>query len=278
MAATTERKRTEEGRRAACLQQRDDPTNSRSTHNCGLLSEDQPTCLKKKKQKHGSLSADSQTNVVIIMEEVGCPMEELLPEELLCHTLNMLPKESVAAAARTCRRWFSCSPPRFRHMFSLRWACRSLPALLWVKAQLSALVGWKSNLCEAAADSGSLQVLQWARENGCPWDSKTCNRAAANGHLAVLQWARENGCPWSEETCANAAKNGHLEVLKWARENGCRWDERTCVLAAEGGHEEVLKWARDHSSVQEVFYQSLCHAGFPEVEEGGEESSSWNAM
>jgi len=45
------------------------------------------------------------------------------------------------------------------------------------------------------------------------------------GHLEVLKWARENGCPWDEDTCAGAAEGGHLEVLKWARENGCPWDE-----------------------------------------------------
>ena len=48
--------------------------------------------------------------------------------------------------------------------------------------------------------------------------------AAKYGHLEVLKWARENGCPWDEVTCAYAAKGGHLDVLKWARENGCPWD------------------------------------------------------
>ena len=53
--------------------------------------------------------------------------------------------------------------------------------------------------------------------------------AALNGHLEVLKWARENGCEWNSNTCANAALNGHLEVLKWARENGCEWDSDTCA-------------------------------------------------
>jgi len=106
--------------------------------------------------------------------------------------------------------------------------------------------------CANAAEGGHLEVLKWARENGCPWDERTCANAAEGGHLEVLKWARENGCPWDEgrartrrgrpprgaevgarerlpvgrgRTCANAAKGGHLEVLKWARENGCPWDE-----------------------------------------------------
>ena len=34
-----------------------------------------------------------------------------------------------------------------------------------------------------------------------------------NGHLDVLQWARANGCPWKEGTCSAAAGGGHLECV-----------------------------------------------------------------
>ena len=44
---------------------------------------------------------------------------------------------------------------------------------------------------------------------------------ARNGHLEVLRWARANGCQWDERTCYAAAERGHLDVLKWARANGC---------------------------------------------------------
>ena len=42
---------------------------------------------------------------------------------------------------------------------------------------------------------GHLEVLQWARANGCPWDETTCEAAVARGHLDVVQWAKENDCP-----------------------------------------------------------------------------------
>ena len=42
--------------------------------------------------------------------------------------------------------------------------------------------------------------------------------------MEVLKWARSNGCPWSETTCIWAEKGGHLELLEWARRNGCPWD------------------------------------------------------
>jgi hypothetical protein len=38
---------------------------------------------------------------------------------------------------------------------------------------------------------GHLEVLQWARANGCPWDHHT--RDVATGH--VLEWAVANGVP-----------------------------------------------------------------------------------
>jgi uncharacterized protein YabN with tetrapyrrole methylase and pyrophosphatase domain len=69
-------------------------------------------------------------------------------------------------------------------------------------------------------------------------DSLTCAFAAENGHLEVLKWARENGCPWNKDTCMNATREGHLEVLKWARENGCPWDELTLCDAASKGYFE----------------------------------------
>ena len=38
--------------------------------------------------------------------------------------------------------------------------------------------------------------------------------------LELLKWARANGCKWDEETCTAAARGGHLEVLQWARAEG----------------------------------------------------------
>ena len=103
---------------------------------------------------------------------------------------------------------------------------------------------WDAETCSLAAESGHLEVLQWARLSGCPWDEWTCIYAALNGHLEVLQWARLQGCPWNEMTCCYAAQQGHLEVLQWARLNGCPWDDLTCTLAANKGHLEILQWAR----------------------------------
>ena len=85
-----------------------------------------------------------------------------------------------------------------------------------------------SRVTEMAARGGHLEVLQWAREHGCPWHKGTTYAAAFWGHLEVLQWVREHGCPWHEWTTCAAAREGHLDVLQWVVDNGCLWHEDAC--------------------------------------------------
>jgi hypothetical protein len=106
---------------------------------------------------------------------------------------------------------------------------------------------WDKGICASAAKKGHFEILKWARENGCPWDAGTCSGAARGGHLEILKWARENRCRWHSETCSGAARGGHLEILKWARENRCEWDQFTCASAAQGGHLEILKWVKENN-------------------------------
>ena len=97
---------------------------------------------------------------------------------------------------------------------------------------------------------GSIQMLKWAKEEGCPWNERTCATIALGGHLVVLKWARDHKCPWGVNTCGFAAKTGNLEMLKWARAHNAPWDRTTCEYAASGGHLEVLKWLRGDHDVQ----------------------------
>jgi hypothetical protein len=47
--------------------------------------------------------------------------------------------------------------------------------------------------------------------------------AGRNGHLEILIWARTNGCPWNHSTITRALRNGHDEVARWAYDNGCNY-------------------------------------------------------
>ena len=43
--------------------------------------------------------------------------------------------------------------------------------------------------------------------SGCPWNRAP---AAERGHLEVLRWARQNGCEWDEETCSGFAASSRF--------------------------------------------------------------------
>ena len=117
----------------------------------------------------------------------------------------------------------------------------------------------------------SVELLAWAKENGCPWVARTCAVIARHGNLQVLRRARGHDCPWGESTCVAAAGGGHLEVLMWAREHGCPWSEDLdelldddldcCALAARGGHLDVLKWLRGHECPFDAYTCAAAAAG-----------------
>lgn len=122
----------------------------------------------------------------------------------------------------------------------------SVQRLAWARSNG---VPWSKWTAMCIAQVGNVEVLKWARgarEIPCiPWDEHVCAQAAGNGHIDVLQYARDQGCDWDQNTCASAAGGGHLELLQWARAQGCEWTEACCAKAAKGGHLHVLKWAHE---------------------------------
>ena len=55
------------------------------------------------------------------------------------------------------------------------------------------------DVMEYAARSGNLELVKSLRAAGCLWDHFTCSGAVDKGHVEVLRWARENGCPWTTD-------------------------------------------------------------------------------
>jgi hypothetical protein len=84
---------------------------------------------------------------------------------------------------------------------------------------------WGDRTCAVAAN---LDILMWARENGCEWNSQTFVVSARRGNLKTLTYALENGCKWTSE----ATEAGHLHVLKWVEERGLEWEPMKCLEAA----------------------------------------------
>ncbi len=170
---------------------------------------------------------------------------DVLPNELLFQILtHHLPPLWHVICQSVCQQWrliLLNSKAQPTSLFSTKHAHEGhLNVLQWARSQGCP---WDEWTCAYAAQGGHLEVLKWLRAQGCPWNKWTCTKAAHGGHLEVLQWAHSQGCPWNEYTYYYASLRGHLEVLQWAHSQGCPWDEDTCAKAAAGGHLEVLQWA-----------------------------------
>lgn len=66
-------------------------------------------------------------------------------------------------------------------------------------------------------------------------DQLICNTFTVDRSMQLLVWARKNGCAWNgPAVCNRAARGGHMSIVKYAREDGCSWDASICIGAAEG--------------------------------------------
>lgn len=86
--------------------------------------------------------------------------------------------------------------------------------------------------------------------------------AALYGHLEILKYARANGCPWNDRIPVCAILGGHLEILKWARENGYEWSEEVTLAAVSTANLEVLVWLKDNVSLSPDLNRHLGSASF----------------
>ena len=169
---------------------------------------------------------------------------EYLDLDTLRLIVDRLKEDDAFAFSSVCRIFRALTLARFPEGIRAhpRWAVQSVVRLQWA---LNTGYMMDSDTCLYAAEGGHLEVLKWARTNGCEWDEEeTCSSAARGGYFKLLKWARTQGCDWDKQTCNAAARGGHLKMLKWVKARGCEWDVGTCSCAARGGHLNVLKWAR----------------------------------
>lgn len=109
----------------------------------------------------------------------------------------------------------------------------------------------RENICQIAAVTGNLELLQYAYNNKYSYHSCDWKLVCKNGHFEILKWAfsenilKNRYCytTYASQSqskyslkfnypvqnivhimpntliCEEAKKNNHLEILKWAREN-----------------------------------------------------------
>lgn len=116
-----------------------------------------------------------------------------------------------------------------------------------------------------------LKLMKWAVEMKMPTPWVVCPTVARAGTLEVLQWAVDQGCAlMGNQTFTAAAKRGHMPMLQWL------WDDPRCPVgdlrapinqAAASGHIQVLN-----------FLHNVDETGFPHRRaEGPEKHKMWAA-
>jgi hypothetical protein len=80
-----------------------------------------------------------------------------------------------------------------------------------------------SEICESAAGSGRLEVIQYFIEYHQLDDYKVhgaCYKAAEFGHLHIVQYFHTHKYPVSYKSATHALKNGHLNILEYLGNGG----------------------------------------------------------
>lgn len=103
------------------------------------------------------------------------------------------------------------------------------------------------NLCDHASNVGNLELMQWARQRGCPWTTETTSRATSIHSFHVLKWAVENGCPVNLEVAEICSLRGYFDILKWAHLKHLPFSSWVSIFAASNGRLDILKWLHDQN-------------------------------
>jgi hypothetical protein len=98
-----------------------------------------------------------------------------------------------------------------------------------------------------AAIGGHIDCFRWLLANGCPWEARQlCMAAAEGGSVEVLAHLQEQGTMTSStamltEMLREAGRHDKLDALKWLRGAGAEWPSAAHTLSTWS--EEVLAWA-----------------------------------
>jgi hypothetical protein len=119
---------------------------------------------------------------------------------------------------------------------------------------------WHSSATQQAAAGGHVDLLTWLVDNGCRWETRQlCTAAAECGSIEVLTYLQQQGLLTSRALLTDmldtaAAVRNELAAAKWLREQGAEWP--TSFLSyRHPWHSDVLEWARAEgcTTVMHVF-------------------------
>jgi hypothetical protein len=128
----------------------------------------------------------------------------------------------------------------------------SLPKLAWLCDDQNCPL--PADVVEAAAEGGSLEMLQWLKQRGCAFRKRTTFSAARRAHnIPVLRFLLHEGCDWHDDVCNEAAAVGDLEQLKWLDQHGAILQNSTPQDAARSGVVSIFEW------LQQQHLELSCH-------------------
>ncbi|PNH07772.1 hypothetical protein TSOC_005743 [Tetrabaena socialis] len=150
----------------------------------------------------------------------GCPVQESTGWAV-AEAGQLASLQALHAHSNTFTRWKS----------ALAGAGRGghLPVVAWLlEQQLVSLLQCPSLLCKAA-NSGSVELLAWLRDRGCPWGDDSFHCAVGAGSEEALDWLVAQGCPMPESRVPDddlylkPACNEDWNTLACLRRLGCPW-------------------------------------------------------
>jgi hypothetical protein len=92
--------------------------------------------------------------------------------------------------------------------------------------------------------------VRWAISNDAPHGDGLCNIAANTGHLAILQYLREIGLYWDKYVWNSPIQSGNMRMMEWCAANGALYDQESYAMACRIGDKRIMRWLEKRLSAR----------------------------
>lgn len=218
--------------------------------------------------------SDTEILLALSMDAVDPVSLDALSDDDFYHIMRSLKdRAAILPLVLSCKRWREVQKIHSRELYlrtSLTDVASSMTLLSWATSVGCPYPKTMTTdlLCRSAARHNAVDVLEYARDMGCPFEPviistsgkgseqpfgatvTTIRMAAGYGHNDFIVAAIEMGCEWGLHPMFDAAQNGKLATLKLMHSMGCPIDEWVCIAAARHAGVEsaspekraVLEW------------------------------------
>jgi hypothetical protein len=129
-------------------------------------------------------------------------------------------------------------------------AVGALAKVQWLHTQGNCQLG--DYISAFAAQSGSVPLLDWLKQQGVAFTAQACYHAALNNQRAALQYLHAQGCPWNADVAIAAAGRGDAAMLRWLHTHGAPWNAHAvCCAAASSGCVKLVAWIMQQQQEQQ---------------------------